>query len=326
MASSPLASRIGNPARELDPTALAEAWFQQTVVLRIAGAARAAEHPGLLNKLRGSLGNALMKGASVEAAAGRPCPWQPACAFDVLFREQARFEGRHGVPKPWTVAADRAGLDLDLRLTLFGFACDWADSVRERLAEAVRSNLPWRFLLGPGAPERSEIRSSRIETLKGLRPVPAPEAVVLHFITGVDAAGSDPRDDPATLVARLARRIDGLARWQDAAIPAASWEVLAELWRHLHYSAGFTEGLHRRYSRRQGRAIRNADLAGRLEISGCLDPVWPLLRLGEHVHIGRGATAGRGRYRLLRPDGIAHDSRDITHTDAASGPQKCASG
>ena len=317
MALSPLASRIGNPARELDPAALAEAWFQQTVVLRIAGAARATENPSLLNKLRGSFGNALMKGASVEAAAGRPCPWQPACAFDVLFREQARFQGRHGVPKPWIVAADRAGPDLDLRLTLFGFSCDWVDSVRERLAEAVRFNLPWRFLLGPEAPEGLEIRSSRIETLKGLRPVPAPEAAVLHFITGVDAAGSDPRDDPATLVARLARRIDGLARWQDAAIPATSWESLSKVWRRLHYSAELTEGLHRRYSRRQDRAIRNADLTGWLEISGCLDPVWPLLRIGERVHIGRGATAGRGRYRLLRPNGITQGSHAIADTGAA---------
>ena len=314
MALSPLAARIENPAREFDPAALAEAWFQQTVVLRLAGAARAAEYPGVLNKLRGSLGNALMKGASAEAAAGRPCPWQPACAFDVLFREQARFEGRHGVPKPWVVAADPAGPDLDLRLALFGFACDWTDSVRERLVEAVRFNLPWRFLLGPEASEGPKILSNRIETLEGLRQLPAPEAVILHFITGVDAAGADPRDDPATLIARLARRIDGLARWQDAAIPAASWEALSEVWRRLHYSEEFTEGLHRRYSHRQDRAIWNPDLAGRLEIAGCLQPVWPLLRLGEHVHIGRGATAGRGRYRLLRPDGIDHSTSTLADT------------
>ena len=301
-----VAERIERPGREFDPASLAEVWFQQTAVVRIAGAGAAAANPGLPGKLRGALGKALMRGASDDAIAGRPCPWRPACAFDVLFREQARFEGRHGVPKPYVTAVDRAGNDLDLKVTLFGFACDWMDSIRERLVEAARFGLPWRKLLsGNASSDRGthpEIRGSWIATRESIPAGRAPEVVALQFLTGVDATGCDPLDDPATLIARLARRIDGLARWQDAVVPGHVWEALAPVWKDLHYSVGLREGTHERYSKRQGRIIRNADLVGHIGIEGDLEPVWPLLKLGEQVHIGRGATAGRGRFALRHSD------------------------
>ena len=297
-----VAERIERPGREVDPASLAEGWFQQTAVVRIAGAGSAAGNTGLPGKLRGALGKALMKGASDAAIAGQPCPWRPACALDVLFREQARFAGRHGVPKPFVIAADRAGSDLDLQVTLFGFACDWMDSVRERLVEAVRFGLPWRKLLVGDAPGRPVIRASWVVTRDGAPPGRAPEAVVLRFLTGVDAAGCDPLDDPATLIARLARRIDGLARWQDTRIPDPVWEALAPVWKDLRYTVDLHESVHERYSERQGRTFRNVGLMGRIGIAGDLEPIWPLLRLGEHVHIGRGATAGRGRFELRQSD------------------------
>ena len=299
-----LAERIENPQRELDPVSLAEGWFQQTAVVRVAGAGPAAGRDDLPGKLRGAIGKALMRGASDAAIAGQACSWRPACALDVLFREQARFEGRHGVPKPWVTAADRIGCDLDFKVTLFGFACDWMDSVRERLVEAARFGLPWRRLLEQPAAAKPSVKASWIETFDGAAPERAPEAVVLQFLTGVDAAGCDPRDDPSTLIARLARRIDGLARWQDASVPAPVWEALAPVWKGLHYSVHLREGAHWRHSRRQDRTIRNTDLLGFVEVAGDLEPVWPLLRLGEHVHIGRGATAGRGRFELRAPDAL----------------------
>ena len=297
-----VAERVAHPGRELDPASLAESWFQQTAVVRIAGAGPAADNPGLPGKLRGALGKVLIRGASDAAIAGRPCPWRPACAFDVLFREQARFGGRHGVPKPYVTAIDRAGSDLDLKITLFGFACDWMDSVRDRLVEAARFGLPWHRLLARKATGAPEIRAHWISTREGAPAGRAPESVALSFLTGVDAAGCDPRDDPATLVARLARRVDGLARWQDARIPDAVWMALAADWKRLRYSVELNEGTHERFSSRQRRTIRNTDLTGRIVVGGDIQSVWPLLRIGEHVHIGRGATVGRGRFELCEPN------------------------
>ena len=39
------------------------------------------------------------------------------------------------------------------------------------------------------------------------------------------------------MLARLARRVEGLARWQDTAI-VADWPVLAEAWREASYDLG----------------------------------------------------------------------------------------
>ena len=69
----------------------------------------------LMNRVRRAPGRMLMTGASAEAIAGKPCPWQPPCALDLLFREHARIGGRHGIPKAWVLAFDRRGFDLIVR-------------------------------------------------------------------------------------------------------------------------------------------------------------------------------------------------------------------
>jgi hypothetical protein len=61
--------------------------------------------------------------------------------------------------------------------------------------------------------------------------------VEVVFLMPVNAEGDDPFERPSTLLARLARRVEGLARWQDAAI-AADWPALAAAWREASYGLG----------------------------------------------------------------------------------------
>jgi CRISPR/Cas system endoribonuclease Cas6 (RAMP superfamily) len=39
-------------------------------------------------------------------------------------------------------------------------------------------------------------------------------------------------------------------------------------------------------------------VVGRMEIVGVPDLLWPWLRLGELVHVGKGTSFGLGRYRV----------------------------
>ena len=114
----------------------------------------------------------------------------------------------------------------------------------------------------------------------------------------MNSEGDDPRERPATIVARLARRAEGLARWHDAAI-GEDWRALGEVWASLDYDAG---GLHAgRVDRHAGRANRNFDVAtvgGVMIVAGLPPPLQALLAIGESMHVGKGAAEGFGRYRL----------------------------
>ena len=59
----------------------------------------------------------------------------------------------------------------------------------------------------------------------------------------------------------------------------------------------------RRYSARQGRAMEWPGVIGRLRWRGpAVKELWPLLRFGEMVQIGKGATLGFGRYVVASDD------------------------
>jgi hypothetical protein len=53
-----------------------------------------------------------------------------------------------------------------------------------------------------------------------------------------------------------------------------------------------------RYSGRRGTHITMGGLVGTVVYSGDLDEFWPLLKIGEYVHVGKGAVFGMGKYRI----------------------------
>lgn len=292
-----LAQRLLSPATRLPLAALGQAWFHQVVVCRIDRPRRHDEPLTLLNRIRGAWGESLKRGASAAAIGGRPCDFDPPSSFDVFFREQARIGGRHGLPKPYVFVLDVRRNELEIRLSVFGFACDWIAVARERLVEAV-AHVRWTSD-GYGEPVR--VRSCALLTAPAMAISAAPGEVVLDFLTPFDATGEDVAQQPWSVVARLARRVDGLARWMDVGVEA-DWQEIAGHWRGLDFAwDAFERGEHLRGSRRQQRVFANPVGQASLRIAGDLAPVWPVLFLGQTCHVGRGAVAGQGRYRLVEP-------------------------
>lgn len=84
--------------------------------------------------------------------------------------------------------------------------------------------------------------------------------------------GGELRDDAMDLIAaaRAVRTVDVHLQWQE-------WD---------------------RYSARQDQRVPMGGFVGRIVYSGDISAVWPWLRFGESVHVGKGATFGLGRYRL----------------------------
>ena len=236
---STLAARLAAPSRVLSLEDLAREWTAARVTVRIGGYGVLAHDLVLLRRVRGGLGRVLMRSASAEALAGRPCPWDPPCGLDVLFREQGRT-GPDGIPKPFVLGASRLGPDLIVTLTLFGLAIDWVPAVTSALVDTLKNGIDWRGQReGLYLPEPA-VSDVWVRGVPG--PVVPPVAVAarLTFLTPMNSEGDDPRERPATIVARLARRAEGLARWHDAAI-GEDWRALGEVWASLDYDAG---GLH----------------------------------------------------------------------------------
>lgn len=78
------------------------------MTVRLGSAAGLAAAPGFLGRVRGALGHAPMAGASPESLRDEPCPWEPSCAYDVLFREHARIASGLIVPRPMVLSANPA--------------------------------------------------------------------------------------------------------------------------------------------------------------------------------------------------------------------------
>jgi hypothetical protein len=294
---SEVARRLATPSRRLTLEALAEEWFGARIRARIPGYGALAHDLDLLRRIRGGIGEVLIEGASPEALAGRPCPWDPPCALDILFREQGR-RGAHGIPKPYVLAAERRGRDLVVEMTLFGFAADWTAAATHALLATVQHRIDWRGQR-PGLflPTVSLIEV-RVTAVEGPASPPPQPMVDVVFLTPMNGEGDDPFERPATVFARLARRIEGLARWHDAEI-AADWQALAALWEGASYDLGLMQraGVVRR-SGRERRSFTVETVKGTLRIADLPAELWPLLVIGCPIHVGKGASEGFGRFLL----------------------------
>ena len=205
----PLARRLARPSLRLSLDGLCRAWFVQTIEARLPVlGALAGKAEDLLPKVRGAWGRRLLEGASPEAVAEQPCPWEPPCARDVFFREQIRA-GREAIPKPYAFEADRDGPDLIVRLKVFGFASAWTPAVADRLAEALNSHVDWRALSGMTNLRAPRVTDLAVRTLQGLSPEPAPRTVTLRAVTPFEDEAGRLADEPWSVVARAARRLWG---------------------------------------------------------------------------------------------------------------------
>jgi len=274
-----------------DVMQIAQAWYDQTVTYRLSGGAGLAQH-GLGGHLRRSFLGALGRGASPAAQNNLPCPWDPPCALDVFLREQFRGARGDGLPKPYVIFTDVAGDDLLVSLRVFGAANDWFNLAAEAMLAGMREILPCRRLFGCDLPP---VAGRRVERVAGIGIPEGSSSVSLEFITPVDVAGKGGPIE-ASLLSRLLRRVDALARWQGFALSPAFARTLAKLIGEMDYHgsrlvAGEYFSPNKKLQKR-----RHATMTGALVVTGALGPVLPVLAIGERCHIGRAAIEGLGRY------------------------------
>lgn len=305
-ADGEIRQRLLAPSEQITIAELAERWFVGHIEVLIAGYGKLAADPGLPGRLRGAFGTALAAGASAESLAGSPCPFDPPCAFEALFRKQGRMMAGLDLPSPWVIGALPRRSDLAVTLSLFGFANDWAPAAAEALTRTVVELVDWKggtsVFLPKVAIKRRSLRLMQGVTSPGIR-----QDVVLAFVSPLTLTGAKPQDRPASLITGLAARVGGLARWHDVAIDErTNWKELKERAHGLEY--GFSEIEKVRWtrgSRRQDRSIPMNGVIGRLAITGELgDDIASLLVLGETCHMGADVALGCGRYRIAGTEPI----------------------
>lgn len=293
---SPLEQRVRNPERQLTLSELAVQWFHALVTVRAAGAGSLANEPRASGWVRGAWGEQLKQAASAEAVAGQPCPWTPPCALDVFFRCQGHVTPGLEIPKPYAVGLTADGGDLTVELRVFGFATDWLEAAADALVRALRHGIRT-----PDGSRGLTVTGRQTHVFDGLEVPPRTPALALEFQTPLTLR----RDVPSaplmpSLIASLGNRVSSLARWQDAAI-SADWPAIKSAAQALASDERFEpyDGHGRTSSRQQGRRIPVEGQRGTLRLAGDLEPLLPLLAIGQTCHAGSHAALGQGRYRIM---------------------------
>jgi hypothetical protein len=109
------------------------------------------------------------------------------------------------------------------------------------------------------------------------------------------------RPSPVDFALTLARRANALAALYSGGNPIDEREV-ESIAQKIESEPPETRLVHvRRYSARQERKMEWPGVIGRLQWRGAaLAELWPLLKFGEMVQIGKGTTLGFGRYGVVR--------------------------
>jgi hypothetical protein len=268
--------------------------------VRLEGLAPAASDLALAGRLRGALGNILVRTASPEAAAGRPCPWHPPSAFEALFRKQGRMTPGTDFPSPWVIGVTPRRGDLDVTLTLFGIATEWAPAAAEALVEACAC-IDWRAAAKVFVPA-ARVVERRVDHVTIAELPNSTGAMVLTFMSPLVGSSKDPVEAPASAFTSLGLRLEGLARWHGLTLAPVDWRTLAD----LLISAAWTWSeadivTWQRGSQRQDQWIGMKGVLGSLHVDADPDTmraIAPLLQLGSITHVGADVAFGCGRYSM----------------------------
>lgn len=103
------------------------------------------------------------------------------------------------------------------------------------------------------------------------------------------------------LVRALLRRISSLAYFHHGFEPGLDYQGLIEKAGRIKIVADDTRWVDwERYSSRQDGRVKMGGLVGRVVYEGDLEVFFPLLLLGELIHVGKGAVFGMGKYEVVR--------------------------
>ncbi len=299
---NPLRLRLAQPWRRWCLADAVEDWHHVRITARCDGGAELARDSAMAARLRGALGRQLTMSASPQALAGAPCPWQPPCALDVLFGQHGKVTGGLEVPKPYVVAVSAVGNDLVAEVTLFGFAGDLAEAAAEALVNGLRHGL------NQGEMDRVRYRPLSVVDRSiasfdnvALAEPPSGAIVMLSMRTPLSIRSGDTVKNPAfgDLVSSLTARVQGLARWQDAALDA-DWRALIAEGRTLRHHAipGAAPQHWRRGSTRQDRSFQIGGATVQWLLDNPSAELLHLLALGQTTGAGGRTALGLGRFQL----------------------------
>lgn len=303
--SSGIASRLAAPSFECALADLPDAWFCQAVEVTCRGLGAAAADPQTLTALRGRWGRRLMDAASEDAIAGRPCPWVPPCTLDIFFREQGKAAPGVPIPKPYGLCVEPIGRDLQARVTVHGFACDWSDAVSDSWTAALRDVLLRRPRERAGhrhsIPPDAAIVQRVVRTIERVPSARIEEMAALRFLTPLHERGeASIVERPASFLMGLANRVSAMARWHDTRI-VADWGGLKSAAEDVHCAFSNVREVRweRRSTRQQGRRVPMRGIMGDVWLAGGIAPFLPILELGQTTNAGSHASQGLGAYALM---------------------------
>lgn len=308
MTAQGIAWRLANAGLRSSAGELAVRITYHQVQCRVAGCGALADRASLLNKLRGAFGTALLAGACDEVRMRQPCRCSRTCAAEVFFGTKPTLPMTAGggeIAKPFVLHAEPAGAnDLLAGVSVFGFAEEWLPEARHALVAALREGVNWHALAGKDVfvPAHRAIGSPRSYQRSPRHDAQAPNSVTLSFVSGLDARNGDPFQEPVRVLDRLVRRTISMARWYDVEMTDNIVDIMHYTVSRLAVDAdhlGAQQVRHVRRSGRTGDLYENPAIRCDLYVTGELEPLWPFLRIGEAIHVGRGAVAGLGRYRLV---------------------------
>ncbi len=255
------------------------------------------------NTLRGAVGMALAAQACTPGCAGQlTCSDWRACAYARVFRPQWSVPGRQGFcPSPYLLrppldddSGYGAGQEFDFELRLLGRAMEDAATVNRALASLRRvRDTPVEVL---------NIEPGSVIQLENLAAGPAASSADVTFLTPTELKTRDETADLPTfplLIKHLTGRLADLCR----SCGAAPWTADLGGLRRLAEQAEITtwrgaKVRSYRHSSASGQTHPVGGVIGTVRYSG-MDPVlWPLLRMGEQIHVGHGAAWGHGWFTV----------------------------
>ena len=287
-----------DPVGSLDD--LAAGWRNLDLTLTLAPVSPADS--GFGAHLRRSFLGGLAPGASAEARAKQPCPWDPPCALDVFLREQIRAGG-DGLPKPYVLFWRQQRRVMVVTLRIFGTACDWAPAAAEALTAGLTGILPWTQVF-PRQNNPPDILHRVGETTE-LAQVPE-GPLTLRFLSPMDDEGTNPStnaDPAARLLSRGLRRVDALARWQGLALAEPVTRALSDRLRGLRADALRLRRDKRESPNRYGEARVTHVLTGEIDLPPLAPDVRLLLSLIQRCHVGRHTNEGLGMIEVVARPG-----------------------
>lgn len=325
------AAAVGTAAGLPDPFPVARYRLEFEVERPI----RLPEYAG--SALRGVFGHALKRLACVTRERDcKACALWRGCPYPAVFETPPPPDARRAYgeiphpfvvePPPWGERDHAAGSRLHVHLVLIGPA----------LAHLALVLVAWQRALQRGlGPADGSARLLHVHAESDDEPVlddprgrlrehaasialpsadESPAVVDLEFTTPlrlkrdghVLGVGSlTPQDLLMGLVRRSAElcelQLGRRPAWDFAALKRAAAAVSGD--KDLHWR-DWT-----RYSSRQQQPMTLGGAVGRWRLAGDLRPFWPLLHLGQWLHVGGKATFGLGRYRLLAPAAAPQDAQ-----------------